>query len=439
MDTMELFERLAAALAIGLLVGIERGWKERDEREGERAAGLRTFALAGLLGGVWGAIATDGGQVDALSLAIAFVIFSIVVAAFRYRELVREATYGATTIVAAMLVFALGALAVVGDTVVAVAAGVATAALLAVKAVLHEWVRRLTWPELRAGLVLLAMTIILLPILPDRPMGPRDAINPRDVWLMTIVIAVVSFAGYVAVRVAGERRGLLISAVAGSLVSSTAVTLDMARLARAHPDRTALFSAAAVLAGATMMARVLLVAGFFNFELLRWLVPALVLAGLVSLAGMAIVLKRWQLSRAQGGAAGRALEMTNPFDLGTVLQFGALLAAVMLAAEGLTRLYGAGGAYALAAASGIADVDALTLSMSRLARTSLGAETAATAILVTVAMNSVTKGVMAWIVGGGAIGRRLLAVAAAAIAAGYVGLRLASLWDPLAFLGRTLT
>ena len=130
--------------------------------------------------------------------------------------------------------------------------------------------------------------------------------------------------------------------------------------------------------------------------------------------------------------------LTNPFDLATVLKFGVLLAVVMLLAEGLTRLFGAGGAYALAAASGIADVDAFTLSMTRLARTTLGAETAAQAILVTVAANSVAKGVLAWITGGGGIGRRVLLIAAFAIAAGFVGLQLASLWDPGAFLGRML-
>jgi uncharacterized membrane protein (DUF4010 family) len=434
MDALDLFERLAAALAIGLLVGIERGWTERDEREGERAAGLRTFALAGLLGGVWGALAAgDGG---AVALAVAFLVFSVVVAAFRYRELVRERSYGVTTVVAAMLVFALGALAVVGDIAVAAAAGVATAGLLALKAALHGWVKRLTWAELRAGLALLAMTVILLPILPDQPMGPWNALNPHDVWVMTIAIAMVSFAGYVAVKVAGEHRGLLLSAVAGSLVSSTAVTLDMARLARSHPERTAFFAGTIALAGATMMARVLVVVAVFNAELLRWLVPALVCAALASLAATGISLLHAR--RAQEGNAGRgsALVLTNPFDVATVLKFGVLLAVVMLFAEGLTRFFGAGGAYALAAASGIADVDAFTLSMTRLARTALGPETAATAILVTVAVNSAAKGVLAWITGGAGIGRRVLLIAAAAIAAGFAGLQLASLWDPAAFLIR---
>jgi uncharacterized membrane protein (DUF4010 family) len=434
MDPLELFERLAAALAIGLLVGIERGWTERDEREGERAAGLRTFALAGLLGGVWGALAAGNG--DVVALAVAFLVFSVVVAAFRYRELVREQSYGATTVVAAMLVFALGALAVMGDIVVAAAAGVATAGLLALKAALHEWVKRLTWPELRAGLALLAMTVILLPILPDRPMGPWNALNPRDVWVMTIAIAAVSFGGYVAVKVTGERRGVLLSAVAGSLVSSTAVTLDMARLAKKHPEREPFFSGAVALAGATMMARVLVVAGFFNVELLRWLAPALVFAGLASLAATGIILRHARRLQEGNAGTGSALVLTNPFDIATVLKFGALLAVVMLFAEGLTRSYGAGGAYALAAASGIADVDAFTLSMTRLARTTLGPETAAQAILVTVAVNSVAKGMLAWIAGGAGIGRRVLLIAALAIATGFVGLQVASLWDPIAFLER---
>jgi uncharacterized membrane protein (DUF4010 family) len=375
----------------------------------------------------------DGG---AIALAIAFLVFSAVVAAFRYRELVREQSYGVTTVVAAMLVFALGALAVLGEIVVAAAAGVATAGLLALKTVLHEWVKRLAWAELRAGLALLAMTLILLPILPDRPMGPWNALNPHDVWVMTIAIAVVSFGGYVAIKIAGERRGLLVSAVAGSLVSSTAVTLDMARLAKRHPDREALFSAAVALAGATMMARVLVVAGFFNADLLRWLAPGLVFAGIASLAATGLILRHAPRLQEENAQKASALELTNPFELTTVLKFGVLLAVVMLLAESLTRVFGAGGAYSLAAVSGIANVDALTLSMTRLARTALGPRAAAEAILVAVAVNSVAKGVLAWMTGGAGIGRLVLLIAALAIAAGFVGLQLASLWDPIAFITR---
>ncbi|MCZ7594561.1 MAG: MgtC/SapB family protein [Hyphomicrobium sp.] len=215
MDTFQLIQRLAVALAIGLIIGIERGWKQRSEPEGERAAGLRTLTLSGLLGGVWGALALGTGVWGLIGLGAAFVGFTGVVALFRYREMQREGSFGATTVIAAMLAFALGALAVLGDPRAAAAAGVATALLLALKAMLHAWLERLTWEELRSGLILLAMTVIALPLLPDRELAAWLPVNPREVWLMTIFIAALSFAGYVAIRMAGPGLGLLLSGLAG--------------------------------------------------------------------------------------------------------------------------------------------------------------------------------------------------------------------------------
>jgi len=148
-DTFELIQRLAVALAIGLVIGIERGWKQREEAEGDRAAGLRTHALAGLLGGIWGALALSSGDWGAVALGLAFVVFSATIAAFRYREMEHDKSFGATTVVAAMVAFALGALAVMGDETAAAAAGVAAAMLLALKSALHGWLKRLTWEELR--------------------------------------------------------------------------------------------------------------------------------------------------------------------------------------------------------------------------------------------------------------------------------------------------
>ena len=257
MDTFELVGRLAVALAIGLVIGIERGWKQRGEAEGERAAGLRTLALSGLLGGIWGALALNAGQAGVIALALAFTAFTAAIAVFRYREMVHEKTFGATTVVAAMLAFALGALAVLGDKTAAAAAGVAAALLLALKSALHEWVKRLTWEELRAGLILAAMTVILLPLLPDRELSPTFPVNPHEIWLLTILIAALSFAGYVAIRLAGPSIGVLLSGLAGGLVSSTAVTLNMARLARADGERCNVFAAGVLAAGAVMMLRVL--------------------------------------------------------------------------------------------------------------------------------------------------------------------------------------
>src|SRR5689334_18652358 len=143
MDNVELFQRLALALAIGLLVGIERGWEEREGPDGSRTAGIRTHALIGLLGGVWGALTPKLG---ALSLAAAGLAFAGAFTLFQYREVSAKGQFSVTSTVAGMLVFALGAYAILGEMKIAAAAGAATVGLLAARQNLHEFLRKLTWP-----------------------------------------------------------------------------------------------------------------------------------------------------------------------------------------------------------------------------------------------------------------------------------------------------
>ena len=418
MDTFELIQRLAVALAIGLVIGIERGWKQREEPEGDRAAGLRTHALSGLLGGIWGALARAAGDWGPLALGFAFAAFVAVITLFRYREMEHDKTFGATTVIAAMMAFALGALAVMGDITAAAAAGVATALLLALKAALHGWLKRLTWEELRAGLILAAMTVIFLPLLPDRELARWFPVNPREVWLLTILIAALSFAGYAAIRFAGAGLGVMLSSLAGGLVSSTAVTLNMARLARQHRAREKLFAAAIMLASAVMMLRVLVVVGVINIELVAILALPLVLAALAQ-AAIAGAFGNWARDDAP---AEEPLTLKNPFDLGVVLEFGALLALIMALTKGLAAWAGSKGAFALAAVSGLVDVDAISLSLARLAPNGLDAQSAAFAILIAVAANSLSKVALATTAGGLRLAQHLAWGLAAAAAAGALGL-----------------
>src|SRR5262245_20889369 len=228
MDTLDLLQRLGLALAIGLLIGLERGWRERDARSGSRTAGIRTFTLIGGLGGVWGAMTPALGPIP---LAAAALGFAVAFAFFEWRELEAKGEFSITSTIAGYIVFALGAYAVLGDRIVAAALGIATMALLAARTPLHRFLKTLTWPELRSAILLLGMTFVVLPFLPDRTLDPWDAFNPYQLWLITVVLAAISFTGYVAVRILGERWGLLVSTVAGSFVSSTTVTLTNARLA----------------------------------------------------------------------------------------------------------------------------------------------------------------------------------------------------------------
>ncbi|MFA5948667.1 MAG: MgtC/SapB family protein [Hyphomicrobium sp.] len=422
----DLFYRLGISLAIGLLIGAERGWVARQVAEGGRTAGLRTLALSGLFGGVGGALAKEleGGGV---MLGLLFLAFAGMVGIHRYREMVHDKTFGITTIVAAYLAFALGALAVVGDERVAAAAGVAVTGLLALKAALHAWLRRLTWEELRAGILLLAMTLILLPLLPDREMGPFGALNPHDLWLMSILIAVVSATGYVAMKWGGGEKGIVLSGIAGGFVSSTAVTLSFAKLARETPAREAALVAGALLAGTTMMGRVLLIAGSVNPQIVRWLLLPLLLATVSGLGAAA-----WFYWRGSDRLGSETLRLKNPFELSTVLKFTAFLAFVMVAAKAMTQWAGDAGAFALALVSGVADVDAITLSLSQLGGGALGEKTAACAILLAAGVNTVAKAVLAWIAGGRGPGLKLGLGALVQLAAGGAGLAITLALDPFA-------
>lgn len=410
MDQEELFLRLAVALAIGLLVGLERGWQTREDTDRQRAAGLRTFALTGLLGGICGLLSLTAGPIV---LGAGLLALTGAIGTFSYLEARTEQNFSATGLVAAILTFVLGAYATLGNQAVAVAAAVVMAILLALRESLHSWVRKLTWLEMRSVLMLLAMTFLLLPILPNRPVDPWQALNPAEIWLLAILIAAISFAGYVAIRMLGERKGIAVAAVAGGLASSTATTLSFARLAREHPESTRLLAGGILLSGATMLARLIVLAGALKPALLATLLWPAAAACLVLLAGSGVLLRG-------GGADGEetpALDLRNPFDLGTVLQLAGLIAVIMLVAKGLADQASAAGIYLLAAVSGLADVDALTLSMARFAGAEVGLSEAANAILVAAGVNTVSKAAMAAGVGGARLGMVVGGLSAAALAA----------------------
>jgi uncharacterized membrane protein (DUF4010 family) len=411
MDGTETLTRLGLALAIGFLIGVERGWRERDEKEGERAAGLRTFALIGLSGGVWGLLARDVG---ALPMGLAFLAFAAAATLFRWRETEREGTAGMTTLVALFLAFSLGALAVLGDMTAAAAAGVATAALLAAKEWLHAWLRVLTFAELRAALILLAMTFVALPVLPDRGFGPYETLNPYQLWLMTIVIASVSFIGYVATRIAGERYGALLAGTAGGLVSSTAVTLDFARRTRTAPGLALPHLAGALAASTVMFLRVVVVVALFGPQLLPLVGPALAAAAVVS-GAIALALSLRAPRADNDGGSGAVIQ--NPFELRFVIGFATLLAVILLVTRIVAANFGGAGNIAIAAIAGLADVDAITLSMTGLAG-GPDAGIAGISILVAVAAHSLAKSAMALAVGGARFGITYAGATAAAIGAG---------------------
>ena len=410
--TTELFLRLGLALALGMLIGFERGWHEREGAEGSRVAGIRTFALIGLLGGVWQLLAADLGPV---MLGAAFLAFAAVVIVARVRASASSHDYGLTTVVAALLTFALGALAAQGELALAAAAAVITTTLLGTKPILHGWLVRISYDELLAMLKLLVMSVVLLPVLPDRGYGPWAALNPYELWLMVVLIAGISFFGYAAVRIAGERSGILLAGIAGGLVSSTAVTLNLSRLARRNPARRWLLAAGIGFAATTMFPRSLLVIWAIAPPLGGELCLPLAVA---ALAGYLAAFLLWH--RCRTDETDTELALQNPFELSMALQFGLLLAAVLLAAHGLRAWLGHYGLYLLAAASGLADVDAINLSLARMVDDGLAVEVAAGAVVLAIVANTLVKAGMAVAIGG----RAMLLPVVPALGASLAGLAL---------------
>jgi len=408
----ELLQRLALALAIGLLVGLERGWKERGQPDGARAAGFRTYGLIGLLGGVWGALSTALGGV---MLGIAGLGFMAVFAFFEWRDNKASGSYSATGMVAAVLVFTLGAYAVLGDKLVAAAVAVTATILLAEREIMHGFLKRLKWVELRAALLLLAMTVVLLPALPNRTIDPWDALNPFQLWLMMILIAGVSYGGYIAVKLAGARNGMLFAGAAGGLVSSTTVTLTFARLARGQQGGHAELRAGIAVAWAVSLIRMGVLGMLVAPLLVPPLAPPLAIAALI----IAAVALQTFLHPTRKAADGKALAFRNPFDLSMVFGVGALLAVIMLAARFFSDTLPGGALAGLAAVSGLFDVDPITLSLAQMSSGVISPDYAAALILLAGGTNLVAKGFLLVSLGGIRFATPLLAAALlAALGAG---------------------
>ncbi|MHA1538035.1 MAG: MgtC/SapB family protein [Alphaproteobacteria bacterium] len=434
MDELELFKRLGVALAAGILIGLERGWHEREIAEGARVAGIRTFAIIGLLGGLWALIAELVGE---NVLGFAFVGFAVVMIVARTRVAPETKDYGVTTVVAALVTFALGAVAVRGQIAIAGAGGVVTALLLGVKPMLHQWVARIEEEELLAVLKLLVMTLVLLPVLPDKGYGPWRALNPYELWWMVVLIASIHFLGYLALKLAGSRRGIPLAGLAGGLVASTAVAVSFSRLGRQHPQSRRLFAAGIALASGVMFVRVLVIVAIVAPGLLQSLAWPMGAAAAAGLAGAAI------LTRAGGRRSKQAkgVMLRNPFEFGMALKFGLVLAGVMLLSRALNTWLGDPGIYLVALVSGVADVDAISLSLARLTSGlgaggglsgggGLGADVAATGIVLAVLSNTIVKVGIAAYAGGRAMALPVGLALAGCVAAGAAGLAVTLLLSP---------
>ncbi|MDD5578987.1 MAG: MgtC/SapB family protein [Methylobacter sp.] len=418
MAELENFKILGISLAIGLLIGLERGWRTRGRDEGMRVAGLRTYGLIGLLGGLWGILAQ---QINPLLMGFAFLGLTSVLLLAYNKSLNKFEDFSITGIIASLITFTLGALTVFGHIMLASASAVVITSLLGFKPLLHGWLEKLEQHELYATLKLLLISVVMLPILPDQGYGPWAAFNPYYIWWMVVLIAGISYLGYFAIRIVGNQHGPVLTGALGGLVSSTAVTLDLSKLSTQYPNMENVLAAGILTACATMFARTLLLISVMNPALFRALLPALLV---MSIFTYFVAFLLWR--NARGFRTNEEVTLKNPFQLGMALKFGVFLVVIMLLSRLLKVYLGDLGTYFLAAISGLADVDPITLSMSQMSKEGLEGSVAARAILIAVSVNSGIKSIFSWVIGGRALALRVGSTLVGAVIAGLLTLYLIS-------------
>jgi len=400
------------ALGLGLLVGLQK------ERAAERLAGLRTFALVSVMGAVSALISAEAGPwviVGGLLSVTALMVIGNVVLLHA-----GEHDPGQTTEAAVVVTFLLGALAVTGPREVAIVLGATTAMLLHLRGELKYWVARLSDGDVRAIMQFVVIWLVVLPILPNQTYGPYQVLNPRQIWWMVVLIVGLNLVGYGAFRLMGARAGTLLAGVLGGVISSTATTMSYAR--RSHTQAGVARSAAVVvwIASGVVFVRILLEIGAVAPGFLPVAAgPIGVLLAVFVLAALVI----WRSATTQNASP---LEPGNPSELTPAMLFGVLYAAVLFAIAAAEDLLGNAGLFAAAAVSGLTDIDAITLSTSRLVATEvIDPSTAWKVILVAAMSNMMFKFGLAASFGSREMARRLGSLFAIAIA---VGVGLIAFW-----------
>ena len=407
--------RYAAALAIGLLMGLER------ERNPAAKAGLRTFALTAMLGVLAAHLASTLGEPWLIAIGL-LLVGGMMIAAYLRAPQEPNGDPGTTTVAALMLCYGLGVLVWRDEMQLAVMLGITATLLLYFKPELRGLSEQLTRRDLLSVLQFAVLSLIILPLLPDRNYGPYGAINPHHVWWMVVLIVGVGLAGYAALRLFGHQRGAVMLGLLGGLVSSTATTLAYSRQARGNTGMIPVAVIAIILANLVVLMRLGVLTAVLAPDVLAALAP--VLAGGLLTGGAAAL---YGIRRLHPAGALPELPMTNPTELRTALGFGFLYAIVLLAAAWLADWLGTRGLYAVALVSGLTDVDAITLSSLRLHNLDkLGVDVAVNVIVLAVLSNLAFKSTLTLVLGGWPMARHAIA------GMGAAGLGLIAAWAIIA-------
>ncbi|MGL4541394.1 MAG: MgtC/SapB family protein [Polymorphobacter sp.] len=397
MDSLHPLVALALSLGIGLIIGTERGWQLRDEPSGNRVAGLRTYAIVGVIGGIAGMLAVDAAMPATMRwLAVAASAGVVAALVLGYRTLLRggDAGVSATGTIVSILTLMLGALATAGyATAAVVTAGVVTL-LLSLRDSLHGWLHGLTPRDMRAAVQYVVIVCVIWPLLPDHAFGPYDAWNLRTLWLVVVFVTGLSFAGYVASKRLGTTRGTVAAAAIGATYSSTAVSAELARRLRAPGETIDVLRAGIAAATAVMALRVIVLAAVL-VPVARLSFSAIMAPAAVFACGYALV-----AARHADAQDGKPMSARNPFDFWPAVGFAALIAAVIVLARWAIDQYGDSGLTTVVALTGFYDVDAAIIMLGNLPASTMPARAFGLLLALPVLINTLWKAAIVVTLGG---------------------------------------
>jgi len=408
--TADVALRLGVAALGGLAVGVEREWSAKARGRAPRFAGVRTFLLVGLVGGLAGEFFQSG--IPAAGVSLVAGTCALIVCAYVLAS--RSGEVDGTTEVAAFVVLAAGVLAGIGRLDVASALAAVTALVLVEKSRIHSLVHRIQSEVIEAAARFAVLALVILPILPEGPFGPEPGFRPRELWALVLLFSALSFAGFLALRLAGPERGYGISGLLGGIVSSTLVTLNFSRESRRAPALGRAMALGVVAACTVLPVRVAVLTALIRPSLAAATLPFLAFPFAVGLLACFLMLRRGDPAPAEARTPG------NPLRLLAAIQMATAFQVVLYLMSWVRDRFGSPGMFGSAALLGLTDVDALIYSLVKLGTDASLLPTAARALAVGVLANTLLKLVIALSLGrgsfrkAGGLGLAALAVGSAA-------------------------
>ncbi len=409
MVSWDVLQNFALALALGALVGLEREYA-RHQKHGNSYAGIRTYPLIALFGAL--AVYLSELFTPWILLVSIFLMGLLIITAYFTISGTSKTHHGATSEVAGLITFFIGVLAFEGEYIVATLLAIAMTIILFSRSALHGFAEKMKSQELSDTLKFLVVAFVVLPFLPNKGYGPHEVFNPYITWLMVVFISGISFVGYFLLKWFGE-KGIALAGILGGLVSSTAVTTSYAQRSKKEHLIYRALAMGVLLANGIMFIRILIEVSVLNKGLLPYVVIPIIILMITTIGFVYFLWKR--TSRVKG-----KVELDSPFTIVPALKFAVIFAAVLALVKIADVYLNSHGVYVVSILSGIADVDAITVSLSQLAGTTISFETARNGIIMAMLTNVAVKGGIAYWLGGKEFGRLVLGFFAILIVLGAV-------------------